>query len=147
MAAWNPLAGSYDMTGADPHHAPPTADPWTRAKGERNWLVFELRNRANSSKLDKVPVDPETGRQVSFHEAAKLTFDEAQSKVRSHNGQRGAQSRAPSPWGIGYHPAANSALVGVDMDDAFESDGSPKPHIKERLIYRFGFADFGTIRV
>jgi len=112
---------------------PPAADPWTAAKAERNWLVFELCSRAKSSKLDKVPVAPETGRPVNFKTAATLTFDEARAKAREHNNRRGVEATAPGSWGLGYHPAASSALVGVDIDDAFESDGSLKPHV-EKLI-------------
>lgn len=111
---------------------PPATDLWTAAKAEKNWLVFELRTRPDPSKLDKVPVSPHTGQSEDFKKAA-LTFEEARKIVEQQNAARGFTVNTPGALGTGYVPRPGSALVGVDIDNAFESDGSLKPHIKKLI--------------
>ena len=62
--------------GPSPKPAGPTGPVWDRAKRERNWLVYRLEAKTNGKpgKMNKLPVDAGTGRQVGKDAAAKLTF-------------------------------------------------------------------------
>ena len=107
-------------------------DLWTTAEAEANWVTFELRARPNSAKLDKVPMDPTTGGQMSLHEA-RMTFEEAREAAEEHNTQQGVGWNQPGSRGVGYVPRPGSALVGVDIDNAFAPDGALKPDIAELI--------------
>ena len=108
-------------------------DLWTTATVERNWLVFELQPRGNSTKPNKVPVDPASGRSAGRETAASMTFAEARKAAKGHNKRQGVGKNEPGSWGIGYVPRPGSTLVGVDIDNAFASDGTLKPDIAELI--------------
>ncbi|SFQ30955.1 RecA-family ATPase [Roseivivax halotolerans] len=78
---------------------------WKQAEKERNWLLHR----------DKIPVNPTGVTSVHREKAATLTHEEALDAL-ARVGEAGG-------YGIGYLPRPGSAMVAVDIDDAFDADG------------------------
>jgi predicted P-loop ATPase len=103
----------------------PSGAVWETVKQERNWLVYRLQAKANSDggKMNKLPVDAKTGRQVGKDEAAKLTFEEADKAREAFNTHHGVKANKPGAFGLGYLPRAGSAMVGGDIDEVHNDQG------------------------
>lgn len=103
----------------------PTGPVWVRAKQEQNWLVYRLEAKANGKpgKMNKLPIDAETGRQVGKDAAAKLTFEEAAKARKKHNIRHKLGVNEPGAWGLGYLPRSGSAMVGGDIDEVLNAQG------------------------
>lgn len=79
---------------------------FAKAAEERNWLVYELRDRPGK-KPAKIPVTKVGGGAASKDVAAQWTLDQV-----LHQLDEG--------FGVGYLPREGSALVGVDIDGCVE---------------------------
>ncbi|PWG16335.1 AAA family ATPase [Salibaculum griseiflavum] len=110
---------------AETHPVGPSGAVWEIAKQERNWLVYRLEAKANGKpgKMNKLPVDAETGQQVGKDEAAKLTFAEAAKACKAFNTRRGIEANKTGAWGLGYLPRPGSAMVGGDIDEVLNDQG------------------------
>ena len=111
--------------GTRPKRTGPTGGVWDRAKQERNWLVYRLEAKVNGKpgKMNKLPVDAETGRQVGKDDAAKLTLEAAAKARKAFNSRHGFVGCEPGAWGLGYLPRPGSAMVGGDIDEVTDDQG------------------------
>ena len=121
--------------GPSPKPAGPTGPVWDRAKRERNWLVYRLEAKTNGKpgKMNKLPVDAGTGRQVGKDAAAKLTFGEAAKARKKHNTRHKLGANEPGAWGLGYLPRPGSAIVGGDIDDVKDDQGELHGWVRELI--------------
>ena len=119
--------------GPSPKPVGPTGPVWDRAKQERNWLVYRLEAKTNGKpgKMNKLPVDAGTGRQVGKDAAAKLTFEEAAKARKKHNTGQALEANEPGAWGLGYLPRPGSAMVGGDIDEVKDDQGELHGWVRE----------------
>ncbi|MDP2815635.1 MAG: hypothetical protein Q8O19_03035 [Rectinemataceae bacterium] len=88
-----------------------------------SWVVYKLEPRKEKDgrvKMGKPPANPTTGRNVSPNSPESfITFDRAVSALRAN--------KPGNLAGIGLAMVKGSGLVGIDLDDALNPDGSPLP--------------------
>ncbi len=108
--------------------ARPTDPAWGAAVIERNWLVYRLVRR--DAKPAKHPAGPDTGgAPISVHDAARLTFDEAET----------ATTRLGPGFGVGYLPRPDSVLIGIDLDNCIRPwDDEPDDWVIDLLARQPG---------
>ena len=88
------------------------------------WILYKLVKKQDKDKLDKVPCNP-SGYAMDAHDPNNwMSFDDVSRIYKKSNGTFS---------GVGFVPAGQDNIIGIDFDHCINGDGQPNPEILKEI--------------